>query len=77
MVLGVIYCQRHIKFSVSSLRDSLLNTRYCGVMDVFFSTDDPVKTDGNSGQSYALWERGDQDLLVTFGNFKFMKMDTF
>jgi hypothetical protein len=47
------------------------------MMDVFFSTDDPVKAVGNSGQSYGLWKRGAQDLLVTFGNFKFMKMDTF
>jgi len=46
-------------------------------MDVFFSTDDPVKAVGYSGHSNALWERGAQDLLVTFGNFKFMKMDTF
>jgi len=30
-------------------------------MDVFFSTDDPVKAVGNSGQSNALWERGVQD----------------
>jgi hypothetical protein len=26
-------------------------------MDVFFSTDDPVKAVGDSGQSNALWER--------------------